>query len=201
MATAMSQTRESRTRLARILLVICDVFPKIMQELLLYSIPPRTLIIMIKKDKTITDNLNTKEQKILQDMYHKGYSDVDVSFAYKLLRVLNLIEEPSQNWGQEAASCDVSVSDDVERIHHFRNSVCHRALAEVTEAGLQKHFADFIAIGRRIDQHLHKNPNFGFEKEILLLQTKSIDAAAEEKYINALEEICELKRKLLFCLS
>ncbi|CAC5417613.1 unnamed protein product [Mytilus coruscus] len=196
MATAKLQTKESRTRLARILLVVSDVFPEIMQELLLDSIPPRTLFNMIQNDRKMSDNLNSKEQKIVQDMYQRGYADVDVTFAYKLLKYFNLIPTPTQSWGREPRSRDLSVSDDVERIHHFRNSVCHRASKEVSEKEFQKYFTDFIEIGKRLDTYLQKNSTFGFSTKVLSLRTNSIDAETEEKYTNALEEICELKLQL-----
>ncbi|XP_063404390.1 uncharacterized protein LOC134687862 [Mytilus trossulus] len=199
MATAMLQTKESRTRLARILLVVSDVCPEIMQELLLNSIPPRTLFNMIQNDKKMKDNLNSKKQKIVQDMFHKGYADIDVTFAYnmyKLLKYFNLIRTPLQNWGREPRSCDLLVSDDVERIHHWRNSVCHRASKEVSETELQKYFTDCIEVGRRFDKEFHRHLNFGYFIKILALQTQSIDAATEAKYTNALEEICELKLQI-----
>lgn len=191
----MLQTKESRTRLARILLVVSDVYPEIMQELLLNSIPPRTLFNMIRNDKKMKANLNSKEQKIVQDMNQKGFADVDVTFAYKLLKYFNLIPTPTQNWGREPRPCDLSVSDDVERIHHWRNSVCHRASKEVSETELQKYFTDCIEIGRRFDKEFHKQLNFGYFSKISALQTQSIDAETEAKYTNALEEICELKCK------
>lgn len=189
MATAMLHTKESRTRLARILLVVSDVCPEIMQELLLNSIPPRTLFNMIQNDKKMNDNLNSKEQKIVQDMYQKGFGDVDVTFAYKLLKYFNLIPTPTQNWGAEPKSCDLTVSDDVERIHHLRNSVCHRASKEVSETELQKYFTDFIEIGRRFDKEFQKHLKFGYFSKIMALQTQSIDSETEAKYTNALEEI------------
>ena len=95
-------------------------------------------------------------------MYQKGFADVDVTFAYKLLKYFNLIPTPTQNWGREPRSCDLSVSDDVERIHHWRNSVCHRASKEVSETELQKYFTDFIEIGRRFDTEFQKHLNFGY---------------------------------------
>ncbi|CAC5419661.1 unnamed protein product [Mytilus coruscus] len=162
-------TKESRTRLASILLVVSNVFPEIMQELLIKSIPPRTLITMIQNDKNMSGNLNSKEQKIIQAMYQRGYADVDVTFAYKLLKYFNLIPTPTQNWGQEPRSCDLSVSNDVERIHHLRNSVYHRASKEVSEAELLKYFTDFSEFGRRIDTYLKKNPDFVFSTKILSL--------------------------------
>lgn len=48
--TSSLLTKESRTRLARILLVVSDVFPDMMQEILVNSIPPRTLYNMIQND-------------------------------------------------------------------------------------------------------------------------------------------------------
>lgn len=97
-------TKESRTRLARILLVVSDVFPDIMQEILLNSIPPRTLYNMIQNDKTMSDNLNSKEKKIVKDIHQRGFTDVDVTFAYKLLKYFNLIPIPAQKWGREPKS-------------------------------------------------------------------------------------------------
>lgn len=194
--TSSLLTKESRTRLARILLVVSDVFPDMMQEILLNSIPPRTLYNMIQNDKTMSDNLNSKEKKNVQNMYQRGFTDVDVTFAYKLLKYFNLIPIPTQKWGREPKPCDVSVSDDVEIIHHLRNSLFHRASKEVSEAELLKYFTDFSEFGSRLDTYLHKNPRFGFFSKISSLQTHSLDAETEMKYLDALEEINELKRKL-----
>lgn len=75
--TSSLLTKESRTRLARILLVVSDVFPDMMQEILLNSIPPRTLYNMIQNDKTMSDNLNSKEKKncskyVSKRLYRRG---------------------------------------------------------------------------------------------------------------------------------
>lgn len=152
----------------------------------------------------MSDNLNSKEKHIVQNMYHRGFTDVDVTFAYKLLKYFNLILIPTQKWGREPRSCDVSVSDDVERIHHLRNSLFHRASKEVSEAELLKYFTDFSEFGSRLDTYLQKNRRFGFFSNISSLQTQSLDAETEMKYLDALEEINELKRKLfikfvIFC--
>lgn len=195
METTMLQTRESRISLIRIILVEYEVFPEIMKELLLNSISPRTLFNIIQNDKKMMEHLNPKEQKIVKGMYDKGYADVDVSFAYKLFRYKNLESTPTQNWGREPRSGDFSVSDDIERIHRLRNSLCHRASQEVSKKELEKYFVDVIAIGKRVDEFLKKNSGFGFYEKILSIQRNSIDAETEEKYKNAVREIDELKCK------
>lgn len=205
MASSVLYTKESKTRLARYSLVVLNEFPEMMQELLLHHIRPIALCNMIEHDGKLNPTeqnnvrLNFEEIKMFQSMYHKGYADVDVTLAYKLLKYFNIIPTPKQKWGRQPRSCDISISDDVERIRLYRNSLCHRASKEVSEADFQKYFTDFIDIGRRFDTFLKKSPKNRFLAKILSLQTDSIDAKTEEKYVNALEEIYELKRKLNYC--
>lgn len=202
MASSVLYTKESKTRLARYSLVVFNEFPEMMQELLLHHISPIALYTMIGQDDKLNPkgqnngSLNFEERKMFQSMYHNGYADVDVTFAYKLLKYFDIIPTPTQTWGRPPGSYDILISDDVERIRLYRNSLCHRASKEISETEFQEWFTDFIDIGSRFDTFLKKNPKNGFLAKILSLKSDSIDVKNEEKYVNALEEICELKRKL-----
>lgn len=197
MTAIVNMASESRNRLARILLVVVEVFPEIMRELITSCIPYTTLFNMIQSDLPMRDNLTSTEQEMVQNLPN-GYSGVDTIFVCKVIRHFKLLPPPSSGkWGKPVICSQNSISDDVERIRNFRNEICHRPEANVTENEMQHYFTEFIGLGSRFDSFFSsRSVRTEFEKRISLQRTMCIDPEMENKYILALERISELKLEL-----
>lgn len=57
--------------------------------------------------------------------------DLDVTLMCAIIRNLNYITKPTNGWGKEPRKSDIRMADDVERIRHYRNSLCHDTSTEM----------------------------------------------------------------------
>lgn len=57
--------------------------------------------------------------------------DLDVTLMCAIIRNLNYIAKPTNGWGKEPQKSDITMADDVERIRHYRNSLCHDTSTEM----------------------------------------------------------------------
>lgn len=57
--------------------------------------------------------------------------DLDVTLMCAIIRNLNCITKPTNGWGKEPKKSDITMADDVERIRHYRNSLCHDTSTEM----------------------------------------------------------------------
>lgn len=58
-------------------------------------------------------------------IYASDCEECDISTLYILLRNHQYIESPSNKWNEEIHPEGESEGDDVERIKHYRNKICH----------------------------------------------------------------------------
>lgn len=50
--------------------------------------------------------------------------DVDITLMYSVIRRLYYLK-PKNGWGKSPGEHDISTADDIERIRHCRNRICH----------------------------------------------------------------------------
>lgn len=51
--------------------------------------------------------------------------DLDISLMYSLIRNLWKEKAPKNGWGRNPGENDIDRADDIERIRHFSNCICH----------------------------------------------------------------------------
>lgn len=194
----MSST--GRSKYTKAMIIAKDVFPKILIEYIdnpQNPMPPQTLHAMVKRDKFIITKLSHDEMRILPTLMSVGYKKFDFSLLYKLIRYFNLVNPPNRGWGNQPQGNDIDVGDDIERLRKSRNSIVHMPRAELSMVEEQEFYNLTLEAAKRADYFLRKHPDHGFQKEIMDIQIKSLDSETEEKYIKALEEVVQLKRKYI----
>ncbi|CAG2197436.1 unnamed protein product [Mytilus edulis] len=174
----------------------CDIFSKILQELLEKSgIPSPVVHKMILKDKMFQKKLSLTDKISIKTLLTDGFTKLDVTLIYKIVKYFKFIPPPSRNWGSKPMVHEKEIGDDVERIRQTRNNLVHRIDCNVTDIEFNEFFDEFIELGRRIDVYLGKPNNVGFEKDITYFKTCPMDEYLQWKYIRAIEEIACLKEK------
>lgn len=177
-------------------MVVLDVFNDIMQELMQHQpISAPELYQKIIKDRHFRWNkLNSKEMHAIQTLRDDGFLKLDFSIIYKIARHFKgLIPPPTRNWGSNPQLQEISIGDDVERIHIKRNTFVHKVDAEITDEEMSDFFVTSIEIGKRIDNELNKAGDGGYERKIQYYQSCSMDVETTEKKLQALQEIESLK--------
>ncbi|CAG2197445.1 unnamed protein product [Mytilus edulis] len=158
-------------------------------------IPSSTVYGIILNNKKFKERLSRTDMISIQTLCTDGFTKIDVTLIYKIVKFFNLIPSPSRNWGAKPLVHEKEVGDDIERIRLTRNDLVHRIDCEVTDTELNAFFDEFIELGRRIDVYLGKPRDAGFEKHIAYYKTCPIDEYLEERYTKALQEIACLKEK------
>lgn len=77
-------------------------------------------------------------------------SDLDVSLMYSIFRNAIPMPNPSKGWGNFPDTNDINISDDIERIRHYRNKASHENSAEMTTEDFNTSVLDLIMGIRRI---------------------------------------------------
>lgn len=73
-------------------------------------------------------------------------SDVDVSLMYSIFRNAIGMPNPSKGWGNFPDANDINISDDIERIRHYRNKISHENSAEMTTEDFNTSVLDLIMV-------------------------------------------------------
>lgn len=86
---------------------------------------------------------------------------MDISLMYKILRNSEkLIGSPKSGWGKLPKRNDNQKADDIERIHRYRNLICHKDASEMNTDEFNECTLDLIEAIRRLsknDEELIKN--------------------------------------------
>lgn len=189
-----------KRRCARCSMVVLDVFNAMMQDLMQdQDIPAPVLYKMIRKDLHFQKKLNLNERHTVQTLQNEGFSKLDFSIIYKIVKYFKgLIPPPTRNWGSNPQTHEIDVGDDVERIHIERNKFVHKVTAEITDKEMTDFFVTSIGIGKRIDIILKKEGDGGHQQKILQYKDCLMDSETPEKYLKYLQEIESLKRMSSF---
>jgi hypothetical protein len=188
---------QGRTNYARLGLVIVDIFPNILREIMRSIILPEGLHRQIKKQNkkktSVFDKMTRDERVSLKTLINSTYDNIDFTLLYKLMRSFSILDDPKQGWGKQPTNTDVTISDDVERLRFARNKIVHRIKADIDSIEMSDYFSNIVKITQRIDKNLGKLPDQGFAREVLNFQTHCMDFEMEQKYYQALKDIEEIK--------
>lgn len=77
----------------------------------------------------------------------KSSRELDISLMYKILRNSEkLIGSPTNCWGQLPKKNEIGKADDIERIHHYRNLICHKDASEMNTDEFNESTLDLIEV-------------------------------------------------------
>lgn len=72
---------------------------------------------------------------------------MDISLMYKILRNSEkLIGSPKSGWGKLPKRNDNEKADDIERIHQYRNLICHKDASEMNTDEFNECTLDLIEV-------------------------------------------------------
>lgn len=73
-------------------------------------------------------------------------SDLDVSLMYSIFRNAIVMPSPSKGWGNFPDASNQNISDDIERIRHYRNKISHENSAEMTTEEFNTSVLELISV-------------------------------------------------------
>lgn len=77
----------------------------------------------------------------------KSSRDMDISLMYKILRnSKKLISSPKSGWGKLPKKTDIEKADDIERIHQYRNLICHKDASVMDTDEFNESTLDLIGV-------------------------------------------------------
>lgn len=170
MAAALSV--DAFQRHATATLVVLDIYPQIMREMIVNIFPPKGVSRQIQNEpnQTFMKQLLPQQKKMILELDRTGYNDLDVSCLYKLIRYFNLLPPPTKGWGPKPKPGDQCEGDDVERMKSNRNNIIHRPRGGLSESDGNYFFKQSIEIAQRMDSR-NGSPQNGFESKIENIQT------------------------------
>jgi hypothetical protein len=177
---------QGRTNYARLGLVV-DIFSNILGEIMRSNIAPDALYRLLKNKMTHI------EHESVNTLTNRTYDNIDFITLYNFLRLVPLLDNPTQGWGKQPTNANVTISDDVERLRFARNKIGHSIKADIDLNEMNDYFSNIVNITQRIDTYLDKLPNQGFTREVLNFQTLYMDSELTQKYYQKLNDIEDIK--------
>lgn len=178
---------------ASAVMVVLDIYPQIMREMIVNIFPPIVVLRLIQNEpnQTFLNQLKTTEKKMISKLDITGYNELDTSCLYKVIRYFNLLPPPKAGWGQKPRPEDKCEGDDVERMKKNRNDILHRPRGSLSESDKHIFFQQSSEIAKRIDIRNNSLQN-SFESKIKIIQSS---VGSMEKYISLLEKCAEYRGK------
>ena len=133
------------------------------------------------------------EHESVNTLTNRTYDNIDFITLYNFLRLVPLLDNPTQGWGKQPTNANVTISDDVERLRFARNKIGHSIKADIDLNEMNDYFSNIVNITQRIDTYLDKLPNQGFTREVLNFQTLYMDSELTQKYYQKLNDIEDIK--------
>lgn len=183
-----------RKRHSTALMVVLDVFPQIMIQMISNDFPPKMVLEVIKNNRKFESDLQSMEKKMISKMGIYGYSSLDLSLLYKIIRYFHLLPSPKQGWGKKPESGDINKGDDVERMWRLRNDVVHRPAGFLLESEESDFFRQSIEIAKRMDDRIGR-PQNGFESKVEELRSYTV---THERSIKLLETFVEYQGNISY---
>ncbi|XP_071149102.1 uncharacterized protein [Mytilus edulis] len=175
---------------SRTSIVITDIFPDILRDILQSTICPHDLY--KKCDTKFLSSCFSDQRTYLKTLkLNNSFSFLDIPIIYKLLRHFKLISPPSKGWGTAPDPTDRLIADDVERIRTLRNEIAHRCDANIDKNTCDAFFVKFSEIGERIDIYFTGQTNY--EQKVVDCRMCPMDIQMQTKYENAVKELENLK--------
>ncbi|XP_076085121.1 uncharacterized protein LOC143055949 isoform X2 [Mytilus galloprovincialis] len=190
-----------KNRCAKCSMVVMEVFPMIMQELMAQTgTQAKILYNAIMMNVPFRKKLNKSELDMVDTLMTDEYTKIDVSLSYKI--IVNFfqlsIPPPSRQWGTNPFITEIGIGEDIERIRRVRNSFVHRVNANISEPLFDDFFFTFIEVGKRIDAYLNRPPNNRYAHTIEQYKTCVLDPKTEKKLLDARADIEQLKEQYRF---
>ncbi|CAC5361535.1 unnamed protein product [Mytilus coruscus] len=187
----MVTASEQKVHFSRISVVIIDIFPTILRNII-GKIKPANIIYQ-QCIPILCSFYPDQQYSLLKLQTTNTYDSLDIPIIYKLLRHFPLIQQPTKGWGNFPDQTDVTIADDVERIRILRNEIAHRHNTNIEDKLFEEYFAGFRDICHRIDQYF--SGVTGYEQSIIDCKTFSMDIQMKNKYENALKELENMKMR------
>ena len=198
----MHTVNKCRTNYARLDLVVFDIFPNILREIMHHNIAPDVLYKYVSKKQHSKPfffaNMTYEERNSLTTLNNRTYDNIGFPTLYTFMQSFSILHVPTQGWGEQPTNADVTISDDVERLRNVRRKIVDRIKADIDLIEMNDYFSNIVNITQRIDTYLSKLPNQGHTREVLNFQTKCIDPDMEQKYYEVLKVIEDIKGSKLF---
>lgn len=70
---------------------------------------------------------------------------------YTIIRNACQVQPPTHDWGEQPNDDDISTSDDIERIRHKRNLICHENALNMETSDFNKSALDLIWVFKNYD--------------------------------------------------
>ncbi|XP_062585376.1 uncharacterized protein LOC134247053 [Saccostrea cucullata] len=144
---------EGRSRFAKLGMATNDVLNQAYRDILEMEVPPSD-IEKKAKASAVYKRLRPEQEQLLLDAKHSGYKSFDISLTYTLIRnICSKIPKPTKGkWGDEPASGEVTVGDDIERIRSIRNSLtAHVSSASTSQTEFDDTWTTMSDICQRLE--------------------------------------------------
>ncbi|CAC5354880.1 unnamed protein product [Mytilus coruscus] len=179
---------EGFNRLMQSCTVLFDIHPSMLSDMIINTCPP---IILDEKIQNaginFMNSLYTAEQTVVRRIRTEGYSKMDGSLLYKLIRHFELVTMPSEGWSKAPKPHALNQGDDVERFRYLQNSVFHRTQFAMTPTESKRFFEGFRQCAELLDRYLQR-PTKVFTDEFTKVQSTTVNDAASRIYHYKFEE-------------
>lgn len=181
---------------ASAVIVVLDIYPQIMREMIANIFPPKGVLRQIQNEpkQTFMKQLTHEEKRMISKLDSDGYNCLDISCLYKIIRYFSLLPPPIEGWGHKPKPEDKYEGDDVERMKRTRNDILHRPRGGLSESERNDFLQQNIELAKRIDNR-NGSPKNGYESKIENLQSH---IATPQKYIDALEKCVDYQGKISY---
>lgn len=165
-------------------MVVLEVFPMIMQELMAQTeYPAKSLYDDIMGNASFRKKLNKSEFDMVDTLKTDEYTKINVRLSYKI--IVNFfpffITPPSRQWGANPIDTEIGIGDDIERIRQEQNRLVQRVIYNISEVMFDNFFVTFIEVGKRIDAYLNKTRNNGYAQTVRQYKTCVLNPEQLEK--------------------
>lgn len=77
-----------------------------------------------------------------------SFEEMDISFMYDIVRNALSLKAPKKGWGEKPGTdnTDIDIADDIERIHSYRNDICHSSSSELPTGDFNESALDLIGV-------------------------------------------------------
>lgn len=183
---------EGFKRLMQACSVLFDIHPSMLHDMIVNKCSPIILDGKIQNaGKNFMNNLNKTEQTIVRSIKTEGYSKMDGSLFYKLIRRFELVIMPSEGWGKQPKPHAINQGDNVERLRYLRNSVFHRTQSAMTPTESKSFFEGFRQCAERLDRYMQRSTNV-FTDKITKVQSTTVNDAASRIYHDQFENTLQM---------
>ncbi|XP_062599750.1 uncharacterized protein LOC134261328, partial [Saccostrea cucullata] len=152
-AASGGQDLGGRSRFAKLGMAMNDVLNQAYRDILEKEVLPSDIETKAKKSP-VYKRLRPEQEHLLLDAKHSGYKNFDISLTYTLIRnISSTIPKPTKGkWGEEPATGEETVGDDVERIRFIRNGLtAHVSSASIPQAEFDDIWSTMSDICQRLE--------------------------------------------------